>query len=102
MYCYFYTKYHITYLKALNTSLCIPSNLFQIWRAQPGSHILATAPSNSAADLLAHRLIGHIPKTEILRYYAPTRSEKEIPEALKCISNLKIDCFDPVAVMKFR
>ena len=78
------------------------SYLLQIWHEKPGSNILATAPSNSAADLLAHRLIGHIPKTEILRYYAPTRAEKDIPEALRGISNFKIDCSNPVTVMKCR
>ena len=76
--------------------------LIQIWHSKPGSNILATAPSNSAADLLAHRLSGHIPKTEILRYYAPTRPEKEVPEYLRGISNLKQDCSNPSTVMKFR
>ena len=76
--------------------------LFQIWHAKEGSNILATAPSNSAADLLAQRLVAQIPKTQILRYYAPTRSEKEIPESLRNISNLKHDCLDPSVVMKFR
>ena len=76
--------------------------LFQIWHSKRCANILATAPSNSAADLLAHRLIAHIPKTEILRYYAPTRPEKEVPEGLRIISNLQRDCSRPSVVMKFR
>lgn len=79
-----------------------PNFLLQIWHNKPGSNIIATAPSNAAADLLAQRLAKHIPKSEILRYYAPTRPEKEIPDDLRSISNLKINITDQSTVLKCR
>lgn len=30
--------------------------LFKVWKLQPGARIVAAAPSNAAADLLAERL----------------------------------------------
>ena len=59
----------------------------QIWKASKGSNILASAPSNSAADLLAQKLIMHIPKTQILRYYSQSRVEKLVPRDILDISN---------------
>jgi helicase MOV-10 len=49
----------------------------QIWRHYPDARILAAAPSNAAADLLAIRLMEHIPKSQLLRIYAPSRLEVE-------------------------
>jgi helicase MOV-10 len=42
----------------------------QTWKLSTKSNILVAASSNSAADLLAQRLIEHIPQTQVLRYYA--------------------------------
>lgn len=59
----------------------------QIWRCDTGSHILACTPSNSAADLIVKRLLQHIPKAEILRINAASRSWGGIPEEIKCVCN---------------
>ena len=78
------------------------SSTFQIWQAKRNCKILATAPSNAAVDLLARRLMVHIPKSDILRYYAPTRQEKEVPEDLLDISNYQKSCSRPTDIMKIR
>jgi len=60
----------------------------QINKLNPSSHILATAPSNAAADLLASRLIKHIPPSQLLRLHAPSRITSSIPEDVLAVSNL--------------
>lgn len=59
----------------------------QVWKCSACSHVLACTPSNSAADLIAKRLLQHIPKANILRLNAASRSWKAIPEEIKCICN---------------
>jgi superfamily I DNA and/or RNA helicase len=41
--------------------------ILQVWRQKPNSKIVVAAPSNTAADLLASKLMRHVPKEEILR-----------------------------------
>lgn len=48
----------------------------------PKVRILACAPSNAAADVLALRLIGHLNTKELLRFYAPSRLQRLIPPEL--------------------
>ena len=60
---------------------------FQLYDLRPNCHILASAPSNSAADHLAEILLRTIPATQILRFYAASRDEAQIPSALLPISN---------------
>ncbi|XP_045165133.2 putative helicase MOV-10 [Mercenaria mercenaria] len=63
----------------------------QIWKCTSSSHILACTPSNSAADLIAKRLIQHIPKSEIIRLNAASRSWAAVPEEIKCVCNYNKD-----------
>ncbi|XP_076596549.1 LOW QUALITY PROTEIN: putative helicase mov-10-B.1 [Chaetodon auriga] len=56
-------------------------------------HILACAPSNSAADLLCQRIVGNVDKHLVLRMYALYCESKSVPEDLKACSNLKGQCF---------
>merc|ERR1719365_455934 len=58
----------------------------QVIKHKPGARILACAPSNAAADVLATRIKENTPDSEILRYYAPSRDDSKIPEVLKPIS----------------
>ncbi len=49
--------------------------------------LLACAPSNSAADLLATRLLEVVPKSDLHRHYAPSRQMKQVPEAVFEVSS---------------
>ena len=48
-------------------TVTITEAIKQIWKSNNRANIVAAAPSNSAADLLARRLIENVPKTQILR-----------------------------------
>ena len=61
----------------------------QVAKVSAGCHILATAPSNTAADLLTERLMGHIVKKDILRMHAASRLPSSIPTKVKEVSNLR-------------
>ncbi|KAH9948069.1 P-loop containing nucleoside triphosphate hydrolase protein [Amylocystis lapponica] len=54
----------------------------QILRADPHARILACAPSNSAADLIASRLSGLTP-SDLFRFYAPSRFKDQVPDDLR-------------------
>jgi helicase MOV-10 len=48
----------------------------QLLRQKPLAKILACAPSNSAADLIAEKLVGTLSPDELFRFYAPSRPEE--------------------------
>ncbi|EPQ53711.1 P-loop containing nucleoside triphosphate hydrolase protein [Gloeophyllum trabeum ATCC 11539] len=54
----------------------------QVLKYNPDARILACAPSNSAADLIASRLTMY-GKHQLLRYYAPSRSKNDVPDDLQ-------------------
>ncbi|KAH9943568.1 P-loop containing nucleoside triphosphate hydrolase protein [Amylocystis lapponica] len=61
----------------------------QVLRANPQARVLACAPSNSAADLIATRL-STLSTTELFRFYAPSRFKDDVPDALRpyyCITS---------------
>ncbi|KXN81887.1 Putative helicase mov-10-B.1 [Leucoagaricus sp. SymC.cos] len=79
----------------------------QLIQKDANIRILACAPSNSAADLIALRLRGHLQNEELFRMYAPSRDEKQVPDQLKSYSYYRNDggsrpCFSvpPMATMK--
>ena len=47
-------------------TVTITEAIKQVWKTKPESFIVAAAPSNSAADLLALHLIKQVPKTQIV------------------------------------
>ena len=61
----------------------------QVWLHHPEAHILATAPSNTATDLLAERLAEDIPIAEMIRLHANSRPRASVPSSIQNISNLK-------------
>ena len=54
----------------------------QILRRSPDARVLACAPSNSAADVIALRLSEVFEKHELFRFYAPSREKAAVPRAL--------------------
>ncbi|CAL1606225.1 unnamed protein product [Knipowitschia caucasica] len=66
----------------------------QIEKCTPHCHILACAPSNSAADLLCKKIRDHVDERSVFRMYASSRDPKLVPEELKACSNLVGDCYE--------
>ncbi|KAG7228300.1 hypothetical protein INR49_009164 [Caranx melampygus] len=65
----------------------------QIEKTQASCHILACAPSNSAADLLCKKILEHVDHHKVYRMYANSRDPKCVPEELKACSNLTGECY---------
>lgn len=74
----------------------------QVLRANPNARILACAPSNSAADLIASRLSPLSPD-ELFRFYAPSRFKNQVPDNLLSYTHVRDDghfSVPPLARMK--
>ena len=54
----------------------------QLVKTNSFNHILACAPSNSAADLLCKRIVEHVDKRLVLRMYARSRNPWDVPEEI--------------------
>nr|WGG62726.1 MOV10 [Lateolabrax japonicus] len=65
----------------------------QIEKTQASCHILACAPSNSAADLLCKKILDHVDEHKVYRMYASSRDPKYVPDELKACSNLVGECY---------
>ena len=55
----------------------------QILIKNPRAKVLACAPSNSAADLIAYRLRRHLSTDELFRFYAPSRYKEQVLDDLR-------------------
>lgn len=62
----------------------------QLVQTKPGTHILACAPSNSAADLIAERLNG-LGKSQVFRLNAVSRGTENVPAAVLALSRVTKD-----------
>ena len=58
--------------------------ILQVWMTQPKSRIAVAAPSNSAVDVLAQRLINHLEPGNILTLWA------EIPKAVYHLEKIRV------------
>ncbi|KAG8984017.1 hypothetical protein FRB90_005620, partial [Tulasnella sp. 427] len=63
----------------------------QVLANQPDAKILACAPSNSAADIIAERLSRFLSKRELFRMNAPTRQKDTLPAKLMDFSRVNSD-----------
>ena len=63
-------------------TVTLVESIKQVWKKNPEAKILVAAPSNAAADLLAVKLLEHIPKEQIVRLNAAARDETGINETL--------------------
>jgi helicase MOV-10 len=57
--------------------------MLQILLTNPNSRILACAPSNSAADIIAERLSERLSVDQLFRMYAPSRFKDQVPDKLR-------------------
>ncbi|KAJ6600007.1 P-loop containing nucleoside triphosphate hydrolase protein [Mycena vulgaris] len=74
----------------------------QVLSANPHARILACAPSNSAADLIASRLTA-LSTDELFRFYAPSRNKDQVSLELREYTHAKLDghfSVPPLARMK--
>lgn len=55
----------------------------QLLARYPQTKVLVCAPSNSAADLIALRLRGHLSTDELFRFYAPSRFKDQVLDGLR-------------------
>uniref|UniRef100_A0A8C2ZHV5 RNA helicase n=1 Tax=Cyclopterus lumpus TaxID=8103 RepID=A0A8C2ZHV5_CYCLU len=62
----------------------------QIEKTQASCHILACAPSNSAADLLCKKILEHVDDHKVFRMYASSRAPNYVPDELK----VSVNAFD--------
>ena len=78
----------------------------QILRCNPTARVLACAPSNSAADIIALRLSGLLKTDELFRFYAPSRGKRTVPSNLRPYTFLNSDgllsCPPPATVRDYR
>ena len=66
----------------------------QIEKTQESCHILACAPSNSAADLLCSKIISHVDKCKVYRMYATSRDPNTVPDDLKVSEGYFCNCLN--------
>ncbi|RXW22216.1 hypothetical protein EST38_g3643 [Candolleomyces aberdarensis] len=64
-------------------TITIVEAIRQLLKMKPNCRILACAPSNSAADIIAERLTVGLTANELFRMYAPSRSKADIPDKLR-------------------
>ena len=63
-------------------TVTLVESIKQVWKKDPTAKILVAAPSNAAADLLAVKLLDHIPVEQLIRLNAAARDDSAINETL--------------------
>jgi helicase MOV-10 len=72
-------------------TITIVEAIRQLLKTKPNARILACAPSNSAADIIAERLTVALTPSELFRMYAPSRSKSDIPDKLRDYVHSSVD-----------
>ncbi|KAG0706249.1 P-loop containing nucleoside triphosphate hydrolase protein [Suillus ampliporus] len=89
-------------------TITIVEAMKQLLKRKPDTRILATAPSNSAADIIASKLTSILEPDQLFRLYGPSRSFGLVPDELKRYTYRKSggahnDCFSvPPDIEKFK
>jgi len=96
---------NITHRPGTGKTVTMVEAILQVLDAKPSARILACAPSNSAADLIASRLRANnaLSKKQLFRAYAPYRSKKDVPPELldfTCVNSRGLFTVPPDDVMK--
>jgi len=74
--------FHLGHFNRLFISMIV--YICQVLKLLPNAHVLACAPSNAAADLLAERLLEHLSKkSDLLRMCAYSRDSASVPATIK-------------------
>ncbi|KAG2071488.1 P-loop containing nucleoside triphosphate hydrolase protein [Suillus decipiens] len=89
-------------------TITIVEAMKQLLKHKPNTRILATAPSNSAADIIASRLASTLGSDELFRLYAPSRHLDQAPDELlrythkKRLEGEDKSCFSvpPIPILK--
>ncbi|KAG6811022.1 hypothetical protein H0H92_009325 [Tricholoma furcatifolium] len=71
----------------------------QVLKADPGARVLACAPSNSAADIIAMRLRDSLSYNELFRFYASSRGKEQVPIELLDYTHTRSDGHFSVPLM---
>lgn len=80
-------------------TITIVEAILQLLRTNSQARILACAPSNSAADLIAERLSAGLNTEQLFRLVAPSRSSNQVPDAVKPYTYTKLDGHFSVPIM---
>jgi len=71
------------YRPGTGKTITVVEAMLQVLFWSSHAKILACAPSNSAADLIASRLTATLPPKDLFRFYAPSRPIDSIPDELQ-------------------
>lgn len=71
-------------------TITIVEAIRQVLKADPDARVLACAPSNSAADLIASRLTS-LSTADLFRFYAPSRFKDQVPDEILEYTHARAD-----------
>lgn len=81
--CFGPTQSNCCFIVRAGKTVTMVEAIKQIEKKEAACHILACAPSNSAADLLCKKILEHVDKHSVFRMYASSRDPQMVPVELK-------------------
>jgi helicase MOV-10 len=94
---------HLNHRPGTGKTVTIVEAIKQILRRDPNARVLACAPSNAAADVLALRLAELFKQDILFRFYAPSRERGTVPPDLlpyTYINGLGVFSHPPLATVR--